>query len=389
MFARAASILCLTLLAGVCLLQCTPRPNPPAARTRPAPDSGGTAAQPDEFDAALEKARRGGEAEGIAGVLQIDSEVSLPGGRIKNLGQLRVGRDGTIMVVDYERKLAEVYDRGGRFVRQVGGTGNEPGAHVWPSDVAETDGGRVAVSDFQTHRVNLFEGDGSFQSSFIYTPQNFSAQSMLYDDVTRSFYLYGNRWQNDEAGQLVGAELVHKYSEGGDFIASYLPFPDAAKPLDLYAYDHPAMDIARGNLFVTLPFDYTVYRLTPEGQLSTFLKGSGDAFRPPASGLVAKQRTPAEAYRYVQNWRLTWTPISGLASDGDTLLVQYQTFDPLRYTVDLWSAATGKKIASVKTNYAVLTKGRDGYVYLLKNLESKGQESYELIRAKFRPSKES
>lgn len=387
MLAKASLTLSLAL-ACLCQLQCGPRQNPQAAATRQAADSQTPPAGPDRFDAALEKARQAGGADQVADLFQIDSEVSLPGGQINNLSQLRVGRDGTIMVVDYDRRLAETYDRGGRFLRRIGGAGNEPGSQVWPSDMVETVGGGLAVSDFQGHRVNLFAGDGAFRSSFIYTPQNFSAQSMLYDDATRSFYLYGNRWQQDEAGRTVGAELVHKYSESGEFVASYLPFPDGAKPLDLYSYDHPAMDIADGSLFVALPFDYTVYQLTPDGQFSTFLKQEGAGFRGPAAGIEVKPRTPAEAYRYIQNWRLTWTPISGLVSDGERLLVQYQSFDPLRYTVDVWSSKTRKKVASFKTNYSILAKGGDGFVYLLRNLEKKGEGRYEVVRAKLKPSKE-
>lgn len=386
MLARASIALCL-VLACLCQLDCAPRQTPQAAESRYTAGAQAPPAQPDRFDAALEGARQGGGDE-LTNFFLVDSEVALPGTQINNLGQLRVGRDGTMMVVDFDRRSAEAYDRGGQFLRRIGGAGNEPGLQVWPSDVAETEDGRVAVSDFQGHRVNFFSGDGAFRSSFIYTPQNFSAQSMLYDDVTRSFYLYGNRWQNDEAGRVVGADLVHKYSGDGEFVASYLPFPDGAKPLDLYSYDHPAMDIAGGSLFVALPFDYTVYRLEPGGQLTTFLKGEGAAFKAPATGIEVKPRTPAEAYRYIQNWRLTWTPISALVCDGERLLVQYQTFDPLRYTVDVWSVTTRKRLAAFKTNYAVLTNGRDGYVYLLRNLETKGQGRYEVVRAKFKPSKE-
>jgi hypothetical protein len=47
--------------------------------------------------------------------------------------------------------------------------------------------------------------------------------------LPNDFYLCGNRWQQDSAGQVAGAELIHKYSASGDFVASYLPFPEQAK----------------------------------------------------------------------------------------------------------------------------------------------------------------
>ncbi|HEX8337615.1 MAG TPA: hypothetical protein VF621_12850 [Pyrinomonadaceae bacterium] len=294
--------------------------------------------------------------------------------------------DGGFSVVDYERKTVGSYDRDGVFVRPVGGSGNRPGSQVWPSDAVAAGDGATAGADFQGHRVNVFGGDGKFLSSFIYTPQNFSAQRVIYDDTTRAFYLYGNRWQMGPNGTLDGAALLHKYSAEGKFVGSYLPFPEQAKALDLYNYNTAALDIDQGEVFVALPFEYKVYRLTPNGELSTYLVGKDTTFTAPAEGLEPAKRSPKEAYRYVQNWRLKWTPITNLVVEKDKLLVQYQTFNPLRYTVDVWSRATKKKLSTFGTNHIILTQDSEGHIYFLENLEAKGQDRYDIIRAKLKLS---
>jgi len=381
---------CLILLLSVLMTQCTSSKSNAKFQGQPAPqphDAGKAAvATDDAFAAALERAERSAESDGFSRAFKVEAKISLAGGDVNALSQFRVNPDGSFSVVDYERRKAGTYDRTGAYVRPIGGSGNQPGSQVWPSDAVTAGEGTTAVADFQGHRVNVFSNDGKFRSSFIYTPQNFSAQRVLYDDTTRVFYLYGNRWQMGPNGQLDGASLLHKYSADGKFVASYLPFPEEAKALDLYSYNTAALDMDKGEIFVSLPFDYKVYRLAPDGELSTYLTGKDTAFKAPTEGLEAKKRSPEEGYRYVQNWRLKWTPITNLVVDKDKLLVQYQTFDPLRYTVDVWSRATKKKLATFATNHAILTRDHEGYIYFLENLEAKGQERYDIIRAKLKVS---
>lgn len=378
---------CLILPLSLLVSQCTFRKSAAQSQGQSGPpDTAAAVATDDEFAAALRRAQQSAQSDGLGRAFEVESKISIAGGDLTNLSQLRANADGSFSVVDYDRKKVGVYDRAGAFVRPVGDSGNQPGAHVWPSDAVAASDGATAVSDFQGHRVNVFGADGKFLSSFIYTPQNFSAQRVIFDDTTRSFYLYGNRWQMSPNGQLEGATLLHKYSPEGKFAGSYLPFPEEAKALDLYNYDAPSLDIDRGEVFVTLPFDYKVYRLTPEGDLSTFLTGKETAFKGPTEALESKKRPPEEAYRYVQNWRLKWTPITNLVVEKDKLLVQYQTFNPLRYTVDIWSRATKKKLMSFDTNHIILTQDSEGHVYFLDNLEAKGQQRYDVIRAKLKLS---
>jgi hypothetical protein len=378
---------CLILLLSLLRSQCTFRRSSAQAPGQSGPrDAVAAVAADDAFAAALRRAQQNAGSDGLGRAFKVESKISLEGGEVASLSQFRANADGGFSVVDYDRKKVGVYDRAGAFVRPVGGSGNQPGSHVWPSDAVAAGDGATAVSDFQGHRVNLFGGDGKFLSSFIYTPQSFSAQRVLFDDTTRSFYLYGNRWQMSPNGRLDGATLLHKYSPEGKFVGSYLPFPEEAKAFDLYSYDTAALDIDRGEVFVTRPFDYKVYRLTPEGDLSTFLTGKETAFKAPTEGLEAKKRSPEESYRYVQNWRLKWTPITNLIVEKDKLLVQYQTFNPLRYTVDVWSRTTKKKLMSFDTNHIILTQDSEGYVYFLENLEAKGQGRYDVIRAKLKLS---
>jgi hypothetical protein len=189
-----------------------------------------------------------------------------------------------MFITDFERRKVEMFDKTGVFSHVIGESGNGPGRHLWPSDVCLLESARLAIPDFQSHRVNIFSLEGIFLSSFTYTPQKFSAQRLLYNDETHDFYLYGNRWINDDKGQLLGATLVHNYSEHGEFKSSYLDFPDWARKLDLYSHDFPAATIESGKVYIALPFEYKIYQLNGDGNLTTILADNNSTFIAPRSG---------------------------------------------------------------------------------------------------------
>lgn len=333
------------------------------------------------YGLALQQAKDNAASDELETIFKVKARHSLSGQNVKSLSMLRVKQDSTFLVVDNERRVAEVYDPSGSYISTIGEVGNGPGSQLWPSDVIEVANQSVAVSDFQGHRVNIFGKDGKFGSSFIYTPQNFSAQRMIYDDVNDWFFLFGNRWQTGENGEITGAELLHKYAANGRFIGSYFPLPEKAKSLDLYSFDSPAIDVSDGTIYIALPFDYTVYSLDKSGEMKTLFQGTNTAFKAPTVKLETEAIPREDAYNYVQTWRLGWTPILALARINDHLLIEYQTFDKLRYTIDVWSLASGNIVKSIKTNHLMLTRGGDGYIYFLGNLENRGQSQYEILQS--------
>lgn len=377
---RKTCTLILILTSCAAGLQC--------GRGRPAAVADAYAAPPvksGNFELALEKARQNEGRDEITRAVEVAATIRLRGRELASLDELKVKADGSLLVVDSERQSVEMFDGEGAHRRAVGARGSRPGHYVLPSGVSESGQGAIAVSDFKAHRVSIFSAEGEFARSFIYTAQKYSAQRITYEPLTKSFYLFGNRWQHDQQNRLVGADLLHKYNEAGEYVGSFIPFPEAAKSLDLYGHDSPALDVRDGHLYLALPFEYKIYRLSPAGELTAPVEGGGAPFRAPATALTWRPGSaPAERVADWQDWRLTWTPIVGLAVEGDALMVQYQTFDPLRYRVDIWSLRGRRKLATLATNHALLTRGADGFVYFLNNLDARGQGQYEIIRARLK-----
>lgn len=79
---------------------------------------------------------------------------------------LAVDADGTIYVADSQNHRIQVFDAGGRFLREWGGQGVEAGRFSEPWGVAVSPDGEVAVADTWNHRIQVFDAQGNWLRSW-------------------------------------------------------------------------------------------------------------------------------------------------------------------------------------------------------------------------------
>jgi hypothetical protein len=124
-------------------------------------------------------------------------------------------------------------------------------------------------------------------------------------------------------------------------------------------YVEPTTD----TIYFALPFEYKVYSLTSSGSTSIVVDQMSPKFKEPTTRCDPK--AGPEGLKTFQSWLLTWTPIVGVWKDGTYLMIEYQTFDPLRYTIDIRDIRSRKLVKQLNTNYRYLTTdghGRDWFV---------------------------
>ncbi|MEP7075578.1 MAG: 6-bladed beta-propeller [Acidobacteriota bacterium] len=332
------------------------------------------------YYALVHQANDSREIDDLDKFFSIEQTTSFDGANIKDIGRLKSGTQGGFYLADPESKFVMNFDKTGKLISRIGSEGDGPGQFQFPSGIAERDDAEIAVSDFKSHRVNVFSDKGDFLSSFIYSPQNFSAQNLIFNTENKSYYLFGNRWAENEKGEITGAKLVHKYSDRGEFVGSFLDFPDNFKDLNLYNYSLPSVDSVSGTVYIAMPFEYAVYQLGSDDKLDEIIKAGNGSFRSPSTKLDLSKTRPDAARTFVQGWLTTWTPIVGLAVVGNRLFLQYQTFNPQRYTVDVWSLSSRHVESTFKTNCRILDRSGNS-VYFLRNVESAGERTYEVVRA--------
>ncbi|HZD04977.1 MAG TPA: 6-bladed beta-propeller, partial [Longimicrobiales bacterium] len=80
------------------------------------------------------------------------------------IGDLAVGPDGRIYVLDAGDHVVKAYDRGGTFLFQVGGEGDGPSEFRGASLIVVGDDG-FAVFDYRAPKLARFGWDGEFEGS--------------------------------------------------------------------------------------------------------------------------------------------------------------------------------------------------------------------------------
>jgi hypothetical protein len=90
---------------------------------------------------------------------------------------------GNLYVLDAGQFSVSVFDRSGRHLRSFGRQGQGPGEFGFPSDMAVTSAGEVAVHDFARRALVLFDAEGSYAGTFP-LPGPLQRQVVLLEDGT-------------------------------------------------------------------------------------------------------------------------------------------------------------------------------------------------------------
>lgn len=327
----------------------------------------------------LDKAEKFSKNDELSKFFKLEGKLLLPDQTIKDINRFEVSHNGTIFALDIKESKLNVYSRDGEFRNSIGGKGGEPGKFIFPTGISILNKNQIAVVDFKAHRVNKFQEDGIFLGSFIYSPQNFSALNLLYNESDSSFLLLGERHERDDTGKESKITYLHQYSGDGEFRGSVAP---ATMKVNESSIDYIAEFFCRtynDQQYVVFHNDYSVYQIDQSGSASIFIRSNNNSFIPPR--FFPSNEDLRQGQAALKNWRLTWTPIEQVEIYKDHLVIQYQSFNPLRYTVDIWDLRSKSQVASFKTNHKLLTVGKDGYLYFLGNLDNTEQKTYEIIRA--------
>jgi len=154
---------------------------------------------------------------------------------------LAFGPNGDIYVTDgYRNARVHIFSPKGELKKSFGGPGNGPGQFNLPHGIAITDDGRVLVADRENDRVQLFDLEGNYQSTWsdVLRPTNLDIDkqgriyvSELWRPVGQDSYVHGPSAEDkpgrisvfDNAGKLLhrfGASS-EKRAEPGYFVAPH------------------------------------------------------------------------------------------------------------------------------------------------------------------------
>lgn len=199
------------------------------------------------------------------------------------IDRLERAPDGRLFVSDTQLDYVRVYDKNGRFVRQIGQRGEGPGEFIRPRVQLLTDAGGLYVRDREQHRVTVFDVT-DYQTKDIYPfgyhrqeppamlPGDWPAIMQLYATASGNIIMLGisaeTRARSDNRSENLFIEFDSSLTAVKSRFGSYdlvdrrSPFVRAQAP---FQPGHALVDTAGKVWFAPGPYDGTLYLFEPSG----------------------------------------------------------------------------------------------------------------------------
>lgn len=186
--------------------------------------------------------------------------------RFTAVDRIAVGRDGAIFVADSGGTRLRLYDRNGRFVRQVGSRGEGPGQFREVIGMTVLPTGELAVYDVFTKRISLYDAQGIFLRSMPSRVGGNWTGNDFYADREGNLYVFGIRYSRE--GRTPSP------AERAKSQRFYLKLSPAGAILDTVDIPNSTAPPERGGFVIMTPEAYLepftnrlVYDLAPTGHL--------------------------------------------------------------------------------------------------------------------------
>ena len=76
-------------------------------------------------------------------------------------------KDGNLLIADEQHlRLALLFDKNGKFIKQIGNNGKGPGEYLTPRHVLTNNEGEIIISDPSLFRISFYKSNGDFSHSF-------------------------------------------------------------------------------------------------------------------------------------------------------------------------------------------------------------------------------
>ena len=233
--------------------------------------------------------------------IKLDSSDDYLLGPLPKIGA--VASNGDCIVLDFVTTRVYVFDGKGRGKESLGAPGDGPGEYRYPLALAATRDGVFLLYDMALSRVSIYGSDYVFKTSFSPSPR-------LEDiEVTAEGRIFG--YVNTGGARHV----VHELNDQGDTLNEFAP---QSGNYSIAAASRGGGIVSVGRfLYVATPYEYTVRKYTPDGDLVKTAQGRSPYYEPlrdPPDAMVL------DDMRKRQEYMRSWSQFYQLLRIGDRWL---------------------------------------------------------------------
>ena len=305
-------------------------------------------------------------------VFQKEKEISLQtkGLNIHRFYQLYMDSDNNLLFLDPSGCQILFFDQDGKFLKKIGRRGQGPGEFIVPLAVGLDSNGNIYVADSQARRVNKFDREGYFISSFIYSSNHTQPKIVRIDSKGNQFFS-GLTWSHAE--NRLG-DWINKYDSGGKYIKSFCPY-NTDQDWVRSMYPQFGFDMDKEDRIYTVQINkYEISVYDTDGNLVKKLEEAPKYFKEPDPGIhidYSKYPTREKLLKKLTNLSESWTRILRINVIKNRYLLLMLLSNGLvkncskKYLMDLWTKKGKSLVTAIQTDYQFLCSDEEGYLYFL------------------------
>ncbi|MFC2160737.1 6-bladed beta-propeller [Acidobacteriota bacterium] len=307
------------------------------------------------------------------------------------LRELHIDSENNFLFLDPKSCQILVFDKEGKFINKIGEKGEAPGKFILPiaMTVSSDGSGEIVISDSKLRRINRFDKDGKFLSSFIILPSHWQPKIIRLDSKG-NYYLGGlNLAKNGYQ------DWINQYDLKGRYKGSFFKRNTKQRWLSSM-YPAFSFDIDENDIIYAIQINkYEISSFATTGDLIKKSSETPSYFIEPDHQLeidYSKYKNPSALRNKLEKLSKSWIRILQIRVVTDQYLFVILEANGFieksnqKFKLDIWDKKDLHFKGGILTDYIYLTSDRAGYVYFLLNSdeEKKQKEDFEYKIGKYK-----
>lgn len=300
-----------------------------------------------------------------------DISLRTEGLNIGQISKIKVDSFGNLVSLDIKGNQVLVFNKTGDFVRRIGAQGQGPGEFISLYSLYIDPSGEIVIPDFKPRRINRFDKNCGFISSFIqgmHWPPH-----IIVSDSKGDLYLGGLKM--DPEGKSPGT-WIHKYRRNGQPLISFYP-ESGSKSQDWLQNIYPFFGFDIGpddKIYAVQMHEYKISVYDIEGRLLKSFSESPSQFKNLDPGIKVdwdEIKSQSEMVAALTKASQSWTKIIQLdVLPGPFLLITMEMNNLVKgyerkYALDILFLDGRQRLVGIPTDFVYLCSDREGFVYFL------------------------